>query len=169
MTIFTWRWPRRAAMLLMAICGLTLWAGAGLAQSASNDATLEEVVVTGSRILLPNMVGTSPIQVVTAKDIQVSGKTDISDVIMQLPQNFNNSFVDFNNRSSALAAPGGFATADLRGLGPQRTLVLVNGRRLGVSDANTANPNPAADLDQIPTALVERVDVVTGGASATYG
>ncbi|MFX5903589.1 TonB-dependent receptor plug domain-containing protein, partial [Acinetobacter baumannii] len=82
---------------------------------------------------------------------------------------FNNSFADFNNRTSALTSAGGLATADLRGLGPIRTLVLVNGRRLGVGDANTANPNPAPDLDQIPTALIERVDVVTGGASATYG
>jgi outer membrane receptor protein involved in Fe transport len=57
----------------------------------------------------------------------------------------------------------------LRGLGPQRTIVLINGRRLGLGDPNTANLNPAPDLDQIPTALVERVEVVTGGASATYG
>jgi outer membrane receptor protein involved in Fe transport len=115
------------------------------------------------------MVSTSPIQVITEKDIRVSGKADISDIILQLPQNFNNSFSDFNNRTSGLTTAGGLATADLRGLGPQRTLVLVNGRRLGVADANTANPNPAADLDQIPTDLIERVDVVTGGASATYG
>jgi len=130
---------------------------------------IEEVVITGSRIALPNMVSTSPIQVITEKDIRVSGKADISDIILQLPQNFNNSFSDFNNRTSGLTTAGGLATADLRGLGPQRTLVLVNGRRLGVADANTANPNPAADLDQIPTDLIERVDVVTGGASATYG
>src|ERR1700736_5168517 len=130
---------------------------------------VEEVVVTGSRIVLPNMVSTSPIQVVTEQDIRVSGKADISDIILQLPQNLNNSFSDFNSRTSGLPTAGGLATADLRGLGPQRTLVLVNGRRLGVADANTANPNPAADLDQIPTDLIERVDVVTGGASATYG
>ncbi len=130
---------------------------------------LSEVVITGTRLVLPNMQSVSPIEVVTAKDIAVSGKSDIGDVIMQLPQNFNNSFADFNNRTSALTVAGGLATADLRGLGPVRTLVLVNGRRLGVGDANTANPNPAPDLDQIPTALVERVDVVTGGASATYG
>jgi len=140
-----------------------------VAAGASGNEGLEEVVITGSRLLVPNMVSTSPIQVVTAKDILVSGKSDVSDVILQLPQNFNNSFADFNNRTSALTTAGGLATADLRGLGPQRTLVLVNGRRLGVGDANTANPNPASDLDQIPTALIERVDVVTGGASATYG
>src|SRR3982074_2528832 len=130
---------------------------------------VEEIVVTGSRIMLPNMVSTSPIQVVTEKDIQVSGKADISDIILQLPQNLNNSFSDFNNRTSGLTTAGGLATADLRGPGPQRTRVLGSGRRLGVADANTANPNPAADLDQIPTDLIERVDVVTGGASATYG
>ncbi|MBS0393664.1 MAG: TonB-dependent receptor [Proteobacteria bacterium] len=147
---------------------------AALAQQAPTDASaagtaLEEIVVTGSRISLPNMTSTSPIQVVTAKDIQVSGRLDVSDVLMQLPQNFNNSFSDFNNRTSGLTTAGGLATADLRGLGPQRTLVLVNGRRLGAADPNTANPNPAPDLDQIPTALVDRVDVVTGGASSVYG
>jgi outer membrane receptor protein involved in Fe transport len=162
----------RAAVLVATATGLAgaataVWAQA--AKAGAEDGQLEEVVVTGSRIMLPNMVSTSPIEVVTAKDIQVGGKTDITDVIMQLPQNFNNSFTDFNNRTSALSVAGGVANADLRGLGPQRTLVLVNGRRLGVGDANTANPNPAGDLDQIPTALVERLDVVTGGASATYG
>ncbi|HXI68171.1 MAG TPA: TonB-dependent receptor, partial [Steroidobacteraceae bacterium] len=60
-------------------------------------------------------------------------------------------------------------TADLRGLGPQRTVVLINGRRLGIGDPNTSNPNAAPDLDQIPLAMVERVEVLTGGASATYG
>ena len=135
----------------------------------SKAAPVEEVVITGSRISLPNATSTSPIQVVTAKEIQEGGRTDISDVIMQLPQNFNNSFSDLNNRTSGLTVAGGLATADLRGLGPQRTLVLVNGRRLGAADANTSNPNPAPDLDQIPTSLVERVDVVTGGASSVYG
>ena len=139
------------------------------AAESTDSPVVEEVVITGSRIALPNMSSTSPIQVITEKDVQISGRSDISDVIMLLPQNFNNSFADFNGRTSALTTAGGLATADLRGLGPQRTLVLVNGRRLGVADANTANPNPAPDLDQIPTALIERVDVVTGGASAAYG
>jgi len=163
-------------VLRVAVATMTVGALAAVTQ-AQTPATapdagkieIEEVVITGSRIALPNMVSTSPIQVITEKDIRVSGKADISDIILQLPQNFNNSFSDFNNRTSGLTTAGGLATADLRGLGPQRTLVLVNGRRLGVADANTANPNPAADLDQIPTDLIERVDVVTGGASATYG
>ncbi|HVO44972.1 MAG TPA: TonB-dependent receptor, partial [Steroidobacteraceae bacterium] len=151
--------------------GMAATVSAWAAETAADEPTqaLQEVLVTGSRIALPNMTSTSPIQVVTARDIEVAGRTDISDVILQLPQNFNNSFADFNNRTSALTAAGGLATADLRGLGPQRTLVLVNGRRLGAGDANTSNPNPAPDLDQIPTALVERIDVVTGGASSVYG
>src|SRR6202041_454708 len=71
--------------------------------------------------------------------------------------------------SNPANSTGGIATADLRGLGPQRTIVLVDGRRLGIGDPSTGNPNPAPDLDQIPTTLIERVEVVTGGASATYG
>jgi iron complex outermembrane receptor protein len=159
------------ALLAMSfIAGLAPTALSQTAPAAADaESALGEIIVTGSRIALPNVTSTSPIQVVTAKDIETSGKIDVSDVLLQMPQNFNNSFSDFNNRTSALTVAGGLATADLRGLGPQRTLVLVNGRRLGAADANTANPNPAPDLDQIPTALIERIDVVTGGASATYG
>ena len=136
-------------------------------QSASGP--IQEVVVTGSRLALPNMTSTSPIQVVTDKDIQTSGRNDISDVLNLLPQNFSNSFTGFSGRTSGLTTAGGMTNADLRGLGPQRTLVLVNGRRLGPADPNTSNPSPAPDLDQIPVALIQRVDVVTGGASAVYG
>ena len=139
------------------------------AATASDRDKLEEVVVTGSRIATPNATSTSAIQVVTAKEIQQGGKTDIVDLINQLPQNFQNSSADFSNTGSGLSNPGGITTADLRGLGPQRTLVLVDGRRLGTGDPNTGNPNSAPDLDQIPAGLVERVDVVTGGASAAYG
>lgn len=132
--------------------------------------TLDEVIVTGSRIASPNATSTSPIQVVTRQDIQVSGKTDITDIISQLPQNFTNDLgQDLGNRTPGLSSAGGVATADLRGLGPQRTLVLVNGRRLGIGSPYTFIQAPAPDLDQIPSALVERVEVLTGGASATYG
>jgi iron complex outermembrane receptor protein len=131
---------------------------------------LPEIVVTGSRIPVPaNITATSPIQIVTAQDIALAGQTDAVNILNSLPQTVINSGIDFGNNSSPLAAAGGIATADLRGLGPQRTIVLVDGRRLGIGDPNTNNPNPAPDLDQIPTALIERVEVVTGGASATYG
>ena len=166
---------RPAAALAAMTISLVFSAMNALAQDTkpaadSTDDSLQEVVVTGSRIASANLTSTSPIQVVTAKEIQLSGKTDISDILFQLPQNFNNSLgQDFSNNTSGLSSAGGLTTADLRGLGPQRTLVLVNGRRLGAGDANTIIQAPAPNLDQIPAALVERVDVVTGGASAVYG
>jgi len=130
---------------------------------------LQEVIVTGSRIPQPNLTSTSPIQVSTSQEIRQQGATDISDLLNTLPQNSLNAGNDFSNTSNPLLNGGGVSTVDLRGLGPQRTLVLIDGRRLGPGDANTEISNPGADLDQIPVALVDRVEVVTGGASAVYG
>jgi outer membrane cobalamin receptor len=138
----------------------------------AQDATSEPqtVVVTGSRIPAPNLESTSPVQVVTAEEIQLGGRMDMTDVINQLPQNFNNGLgQDLGNNTSGLTTAGGVSTADLRGLGPNRTLVLVNGRRLGIGSPYTVIQSPAPNIDQIPTFLLERVDVVTGGASAVYG
>src|SRR3982750_420928 len=124
---------------------------AALAQSPANappkDDSLDEVVVTGTRIASPNATSTSPIQVVTRQDMQVSGKTDITDIISQLPQNFTNDLgQDLGNRSPGLTTAGGVATADLRGLGPNRTLVLVNGRRLGIGSPSPFIHPPAPAL-----------------------
>ena len=128
-----------------------------------------EVVVTGSRIPQPNLTGTSPIQVTTAQEIRQQGYTDISDLLNTLPQTSLNAANDLSNTSNPLLSGGGVTNVDLRGLGPKRTLVLVDGRRLGPADPNTVITNPGVDLDQIPVALVDRVEVVTGGASAVYG
>jgi iron complex outermembrane recepter protein len=137
---------------------------------AADSPPLQEIIVTGSRIAAPNEVSTSPIQVISAKSIQVSGKTDVTDIINQLPQISTNDLgQDLGNGTSGLNSAGGVATADLRGLGPGRTLVLIDGRRLGVGSPNTAIAQPAPDLDQIPAGLVDHVEVVTGGASAAYG
>lgn len=154
--------------------GLILASAASAAAFAQNPPTEEpapqEVIVTGSRIPAPNLESTSPIQVVTSQDIQLGGRMDISDVINQLPQNFSNTLgQDLGNQTSGLTTAGGVSTADLRGLGPNRTLVLVNGRRLGIGSPYTVIQSPAPNLDQIPTFLLDRVDVVTGGASAVYG
>jgi outer membrane receptor protein involved in Fe transport len=162
---------RSIAVLLAA--GLLAASFAARAQDTAAQDTAEElqpVVITGSRIPVPANVGsTSPITTVTAQDLQLQGQTDTSEVLNALPQNFINADVDLGNHSNPLGFAGGVATADLRGLGPQRTLVLVDGKRLGTGDPTTLNPNPAPDLDQIPAALIERIDVVTGGASAVYG
>jgi outer membrane receptor protein involved in Fe transport len=132
--------------------------------------SVEQIVVTGTRLPDPNLVSTSPIQVVTSQDIAISGRGDVVDILQMLPQSFSNDLgQDLGNRTSGLTTAGGVATADLRGLGPNRTLVLVNGRRLGSGSPYTIIQSPAPDLDQIPSRLIERVDVVTGGASAVYG
>jgi outer membrane receptor protein involved in Fe transport len=132
--------------------------------------TTETVVVTGSRIpMSSNLTSVSPVQTVTNEQFQVKGATDVADMINDLPQTFVSNTGDFTNTNNPLSGPGGVTTVNLRGLGPTRTLVLVNGRRLGVGDPNTGNPGAAPDLDQIPVPLIEKVEVLTGGASSTYG
>jgi len=141
-----------------------------LAADEANGEQIQEVVVTGSRIAAPNQTSASPIQVISAQDILNTGKTDISDILYQMPQLLNNDLgQDFSNRTPALSTPGGVTTADLRGLGPNRTLVLIDGRRLGQGSPQTTIASPAPDLDQIPTPLIERVEILTGGASSVYG
>ncbi|MEJ0067223.1 MAG: TonB-dependent receptor plug domain-containing protein [Caulobacteraceae bacterium] len=147
----------------------TLTAAADAAADNSSSANVTEIVVTGSRIPQPNLTSVSPIQAVSKQEFDLTGKTDVIDLLNTLPQNFQNNTADFSNTTNPLTSPGGVTTADLRGLGPQRTLVLVNGRRLGIGDPNTGDPNPAPDLDQIPVALIDHVEVLTGGASSTYG
>jgi iron complex outermembrane recepter protein len=161
-----------AARALGTICAATCMPV--LAQSPTSDAPkpgeIQEIVITGSRIAAPNQASASPIQVIDSRDIAATGRNDISDVLNQLPQILNNDLgQDLGNRTSGLSSAAGVATADLRGLGPHRTLVLVDGRRLGVGSPNTAIQSPAPDLDQIPLFMVERVEVVIGGASSVYG
>jgi iron complex outermembrane receptor protein len=159
-----------SAGVCMAAMQMPALAQQGPPPTAAAEPVLQEIIVTGSRIAAPNEVSTSPIQVISSQYIEASGKSDISDLIQQLPQNFNNSLgQDLGNTTSGLTTAGGVATADLRGLGPNRTLVLVDGRRLGQGSPNTAIQSPAPDLDQIPAGLVDRIEVVTGGASAAYG
>jgi len=144
-------------------------AAADATADTTSSTAVTEIVVTGSRIPQPNLTSVSPIQAVSHQEFELTGKTDVIDLLNTLPSNFQNNKTDFSNTSNPLNGPGGVTTADLRGLGPQRTLVLVNGRRLGIGDPDTGDQNPAPDLDQIPVALIDHVEVLTGGASATYG
>lgn len=157
---------RRALLASSALVTAALATGTAMAQS--DDGALEEVIVTGTRIASPNAVSSSPILAVSSENLLLSGIHDTGDLVKLLPQIITTG-VDLSNTNNPLSGPGGITTVDLRGLGPQRTLVLVDGRRLGVGDPNTGNPNPSPDINQIPAALIERIDVVTGGASATYG
>lgn len=151
------------------ICGAALLglSTQAVAQTAADE--VSEVVVTGSRIPQPNLTSISPVQVVGAQEVILGGRPVTADILNQLPQVTQNSQSGLSSTSNPLSGPGGVATIDLRGLGQQRTLVLVDGRRLGIGDPNTGNPNPSPDINQIPSQLIERIEVLTGGASATYG
>src|SRR5918999_435199 len=152
---------RRAVRCALVTGAAAAAADAMIAQAAEQGATIQEVVVTGSRIAQPNLETTSPVTQVTADDIAVQGVTRVEDLINQLPQAFA-----AQNATVANGATG-TATVNLRGLGSARTLVLVDGRRMPYGGVTSASA--AADLNQIPTAMVERVEVLTGGASAVYG
>jgi iron complex outermembrane receptor protein len=130
------------------------------AANESPNAGLEEVVVTGSRITSPNLTAISPITTVDAGYISSSNLTRVEDILNNLPMVFAGQNSTVSNGSD------GTASVNLRGLGPQRTLVLVNGRRLGPGQGTGTN---VSDINEIPAALIERVDILTGGASSVYG
>jgi iron complex outermembrane receptor protein len=129
-------------------------------QEQTDDEAISTVVVTGSRISSPNLEAISPVTAITSEDIGLTGKVRVEDIINQLPQAFAAQGSNISN------AADGTASVNLRGLGVNRTLTLVNGRRLMPGDPDGGS---AADLNQIPLALVKRVDVLTGGASSVYG
>jgi iron complex outermembrane receptor protein len=152
---------RRAVQRALCVGAAAVVGTPALAQ----DQTIQEVVVTGSRISIPNMTSISPVTAIGADDIAATGKVRVEDIINQLPQAMAAQGSTISNGAS------GVATVNLRGLGAKRTLVLINGRRMMPGNPDTApGPNAAAaDLNQIPRALIERVEVLTGGASSVYG
>ena len=145
----------------------TLIAGAGVSAPAfaqdsddSESAPSDRIVVTGSRLQTnPNLVSASPVLSVSGEEADIRGNVRIEDFVNILPQVFAGQAGEVSNGAS------GTANLNLRGLGANRTLVLIDGRRLPFGSSQIS----AANLDIIPTQLVERVDILTGGASAVYG
>ena len=121
---------------------------------------LEEVIVTGSRIRNPNVISSSQITTIQSEDISDRGITRVEDYLNDLPQIAPGQAITASNGSN------GRATVNLRGLGCSRTLVLINGQRMAPGGTNGGN---CADLNAVPSLLVERVEVLTGGASSVYG
>lgn len=143
---------------VLAMGGSTAWAQSAPSSPSAAPAA-QEIVVTGSRIARRDFTSDSPIVTVGAAAVASSGSPTLETSLNQLPQISSSagSQANFTTR-------GGQASVDLRGLGQQRTLVLVDGRRMQPSGSDGS-----VDLNTIPTALVEGVEVITGGASATYG
>jgi outer membrane receptor protein involved in Fe transport len=126
--------------------------------TAETAAPASVITVTGSRIKQLSS-SSAPIAEVGGEEFTLTGTTRVEDLLNSLPQ-LSSSFDSFTVNPTV-----GFATADLRGLGTARTLVLVNGYRLQPGGIRSE----ARDLNQIPAALIKRVDILTGGASAVYG
>lgn len=127
--------------------------------TAETEDAGEGIIVTGSRLRSPNLESASPVTVISAEEFGITGTTRVEDLVNSLPQVFAAQGANLSNGAT------GTATLNLRGLGSERTLVLVNGRRLMPGTPSTS----AADINAIPAALIKRVDVLTGGASSVYG
>lgn len=132
------------------------------AQQSEGDDSIEEIVITGSRIRTGRQAPSIPIDTVTSEDLKLSGFQNVEEVLNNMPQFVPSRTASTNSTADPNAT--GAATLDLRGLGGQRSLVLVNGRRYMFFDGSQRT-----DINNIPSSLVERVEVVTGGASAVYG
>ena len=147
------------------LTGLAFLAGALIAPIGANaqeaqDEVLEEIITTGSRLKAnPNLAAAVPVMSVTGAEGMERGNVRIEDFVNILPQVMAGQASEVSNGAS------GTATLNLRGLGRNRTLVLMDGRRLPYGASSISAPN----LDIIPMQLVERVDILTGGASAVYG
>lgn len=146
-----------SALLTTAMVG-----GQAFAQSAERD--VEEVVVTGSRIKRVDISGVGPATVVNQEQIANTGITNVETLLQRLPASAGAA----GGQTSAYWTGNGYGTAqvNLRGLGINRTLTLINGRRV-VNGGTGANSAP--DLNMIPTAIIGRMDILKDGASAIYG
>ncbi|OFC69104.1 TonB-dependent receptor domain-containing protein [Alteromonas confluentis] len=148
---------KRSAVSLCIAAALS--SGYAFAQEAEENLQDVEVVnITGSRIPTdPNVISSVPVQSLNSKDISMSGELNLADVVADIP-------ALISSQTAENSANGGNAL-NLRGMGDERTLTLVNGRRHVAGFRGTS----AVDIGTIPRALVERVEVTTGGASAIYG
>ncbi|NEX91478.1 TonB-dependent receptor [Caulobacter sp. 17J65-9] len=143
------------------ICGAAFAAFAAAPAYAQDaeQSTVDEVVVTGSRIVRQDFTEISPVTTVGQEQLEMTATLSVETLLNELPQ-----VIPGNTRTSNNAGGEDFATIDLRGLGTNRTLVLVNGERVPASSTTGT-----VDINTIPASLIERIEVVTGGASAVYG
>ena len=154
-----WKLSSWLACTVAALGLLTASYSTSFAQEQGSNEAIEEIVVTGSRLRRDDLSAPSPTVIVSEEDIWLSARGTLDGVLNELPQ--LNSDLSSNTQNIGQA---GLHTADLRSLRPERTLVLVNGKRF-----TPANESGLVDLSRIPDALVERIEVITGGASAVYG
>ncbi|HAU81303.1 MAG TPA: TonB-dependent receptor, partial [Stenotrophomonas sp.] len=155
--------PLRRRVLVMSLLPLL---GAGSVVHAADAPTqLDAVTVTGSRIPRASVEGPSPVTVITQEQIEAQGYRSAFEALSALTENTGNvQGEDFGNTFTPAAN-----TINLRGLGPNRTLVLVNGRRQSDYPLAYEGSVNVVNLANIPSALIDRIEVLAGGASAVYG
>lgn len=146
---------RQNSLLLLSTAAMI---ASGNVVAQEEGETLEEIVVTGSRIVRNDLTANSPIAIFDSERLQLQATTNVEEFLRDMPQFVAGVGSNSNNGND------GSATVDLRNLGEERTLVLVDGKRFVPFDFQGY-----VDLGMIPTSLVERVEVITGGASAVYG
>lgn len=149
----------RLAMIFGAGAATAVSAPAFAAEEAAED--VERIEVTGSRIKRTDLEGASPVTIITTEDMKIEGNFTVADALRG--SSFN-SFGSFSERSGSSAQSQ--ATINLRGAGSNRTLVLLDGKRLPGSPTLGGQ---SANLNSIPMAAVERIEILTDGASSTYG
>ena len=140
------------------------------AQDQSAQApTIEQIVVTGSRIMRDGFEAPTPVSVLSADDLNVIATPNIADAVNRLPA-LQGSLGTTNSSTNVSSGTGGVNQLNLRALSAVRTLVLLDGKRIvGATLAGFENNGSTPDINGFPGGLVSRVDVVTGGASAVYG
>jgi len=160
------------ARLALAICTALAFSNNANAaeQSIIEEKDLEKIVVTGSRIKGVDLEGTQPLVVIDAKAIRDSGASSISELLQQVSQTRGGegSFSTTESGATSTSTPAGQAAASLRGLGPSSTLTLINGRRIAASSFASGTQN-FVDINSIPLAAIERIEILATGASAIYG
>ena len=146
--------------------GLALLSASAFAQEAAAPAPGaggptpddQTIIVTGSRIVRPDLQASSPVATISQQTLIQTNTVTAESYLTQMPQFVGATTGATNN------GQGGYATVDLRGLGPSRTLILIDGKRMVPADITGP-----VDINAIPVSLIKRVDVLTGGASAVYG
>ena len=145
---------------------IVLTASPALGQDATGADAGDQIIVTGSRVSAnPETANANPIVTLDAETILQSGETNLTNLLVQTPALFNSITNSDAAGFGALTGGVGINVLDLRNLGPQRTLVLVNGRR----HVSALSGQAAVDINTIPVALVDRIDILTGGVSSVYG
>jgi iron complex outermembrane recepter protein len=142
------------SLLLLGAAAAALQAAPAWAQAQ------EEIVVTGSRVKRQDLISSSPVTTVDQKEFLTTGTKSVEEYLNTLPQ----LIAGATKSTNVTGASDGTASLNLRGLGAKRTLVMVNGRRF-----MSSSQDGVVDVNNIPSALIDRVEVVTGGASAVYG